>query len=162
MKLIPLTRGLFAKVDDADFEWLSQFKWHTDLKPHTCYAQRSVKRTENGKKVRYGMRMHVAILGKREGFEIDHINNDGLDNRRENLRFCTRSQNNMNRKPQRLGRRGVTYDASKKKWAAQIQIDRQNILIGRFTNPEDAAHAYDATARELFGQFAKLNFPEAA
>ena len=94
---------------------------------------------------------------------IDHINHNGLDNRRENLRICTNAENNRHRrKPKNntSGYKGVCWDKSKKKWRARIEKDNKNIHIGYYNILEEAARAYDAKAKELFGKYAQLNFPE--
>jgi hypothetical protein len=99
---------------------------------------------------------------------VDHINGSGLDNRRENLRPATASQNGMNKKAKRGSRspyKGVTFLADTKRsrpWAAKIKVGEKFLDLGRFTNPRDAALAYDQGARKHFGEYARLNFPAAA
>jgi hypothetical protein len=107
--------------------------------------------------------MHVVIMGRRG---VDHKNGDGLDNRRENLRFATHEENARNSRKQRTSgnrykgvvpprpTRGIEY------WQAQININRKQVRFGRFGTEEDAARAYDAKAKEVYGEFARLNFPE--
>lgn len=92
--------------------------------------------------------------------EVDHINGDGLDNRRSNLRLCNRSQNGANRvSPNReIKYRGVYKSKNGNGFKAQIKAFRRNIHIGVFDTEEDAARAYDAKAREYFGEFARTNF----
>ncbi len=93
---------------------------------------------------------------------IDHRNRNGLDNRKKNLRGCTRSQNYANcpaPKTNKSGFKGVRWDKTRNKWKAEISLNDKNLHIGRFLNIEDAIRAYDRKAIELFGEFAYLNFP---
>lgn len=158
MKFIPLTQGRMAIVDDKDYEWLNQWKWYVYKKRHTYYAVRMT-----GFRPQKQIFMHRLILNPPDGFESDHINHNGLDNRRANLRACTRSQNQQNKKA-KLGvtsqYKGVHYRLGKlkKHWIAQIQINKKSIYLGYFKNEIAAAKAYDSKAVELFGDFAYLNF----
>jgi hypothetical protein len=151
MKEIPLTQGKFALVDDEDFEWLSQWRWHFD---HKGYAIRDTQE--------HTIYMHRLIANIPEGLFTDHINGNGLDNRRKNLRPCNTAQNSANqriRKDNTSGYKGVTWDTERKIWAAQCHtVGRKHIFLGRFENIEDAARAYDKKAIELHGEFARTNF----
>ena len=152
MKQIELTRGYVATVDDADYEWLTSLgSWSArETVDGRVYAQRAVGRTTE--------QMHRVIAGHAL---VDHINGDGLDNRRSNLRPATVTQNNRNarrRKDNRSGFKGVTRQASGL-WRARITVDGLQIRLGTFDAPEDAARAYDAAAIHHFGEFARLNFP---
>lgn len=141
-KIIPLTRGFSATIDDGDFEYLSQYKYHYDK----GYAARTV-RLDNGKQSL--VYMHVDIMGKRDGMEIDHADLDGLNNQRENLRHCTHADNMKNRKMSKnntSGYRGVQKVKGTDKWMAVIMIDGKSKYLGRFSNTEDAARAYDEAA----------------
>jgi len=107
--------------------------------------------------------MHRAILNAPPRMDVDHINGNGLNNTRENLRLCTRSQNMMN---QRLKGgtsrfRGVSWLKGGAKWHAQVRANGKRLHLGLFTDETEAAMAYDAAARELFGDFARLNFGDA-
>jgi hypothetical protein len=99
-----------------------------------------------------------------DGMEVDHINGNKIDNRRANLRIVTRSQNQMNRMKSGEGMsskfKGVSFAALRQRWVAYITQDRIKIQIGYYKDELAAARAYDAKARELFGEFAYLNFPE--
>jgi hypothetical protein len=159
MKLIKLTKGKFAIVDDDDFEYLIQFKWQCHNRSNTCYAARSVT---VGVKKRITQKMHQLILGENDLKNgIDHRNGDGLDNRKLNLRFCNQSENNMNKKP-RVGctskYKGVYLKRSLNKFVSTIKINGRAKHLGFFDNDFDAAIAYDNAAKELFGEFAKINF----
>jgi hypothetical protein len=148
---IPLTQGYFAIVDADDYEELSKYNWHVKVKRTGCYAYRT-----QGKKE---IAMHRQILKAPAGMHCDHINRNGLDNRKANLRLCTPQQNSFNRKP--LSRtskyKGVYWSAEKRKWKAEIEHSSRKIHIGYFDYEQDAAIAYDDYAIELFGEFAWLN-----
>lgn len=153
MKKVPLTKGKFAIVDDGDFDYLSQWKWWINC----GYAVRAI--TKNGAK-KY-IFMHAVICNPPDGYSVDHINRDKLDNRRKNLRVCTTSQNACNiglSKKNTSGYKGVTRFADKDKWGAQIVINQKHIFLGLFDTKEDAAKAYDDAAKKHHGIFAWLNF----
>ena len=154
MKRIPLTQGHYAIVDDEDYEIISQYKWCIENSNSRQYAFRKYKRTQT-------IKMHHCIVGYPIcNLEIDHINGDGLDNRKENLRFCTHQENCRNRQPNKIGHsvyKGVSW--FKGKWVATIYTGKDHQYIGRFKAATDAAKAYDKKAKELFGEFAYLNFP---
>ena len=152
-KKIPLTRGKFAIIDDADLEWLNQWKWRYQYGQWGGYATR--RDSKDG--YIYMHRFILGISGKMEG---DHINGDGLDNRRCNLRPCTSSQNKMNR---RKGEgytslyKGVSWCSWTGRWRADIRSNGKRINLGRYDDEIDAAKAYDREARKLFKEFAKPN-----
>lgn len=140
MKKIPLTQGLFALVDDEDFDWLNQWKWYAQKSANTFYAVRNSKRV-NGK--REQIRMHVEILGKKEGFMADHLNGAGLDNQRYNLRHVTRRQNAQNRHHDRSSKYpGVSWRKDERKWESRIWVGTKRKRLGLFTNEAEAAQAY--------------------
>lgn len=155
MKIIPLTQGKCALVDDGDFEWLNQWKWYAHNSHGAFYAARSV--WVNG---RYQKTfMHRLVAGTPDDMQTDHIDRNGLNNQRANLRICIRQQNNVNIvRHNASGYRGVYWDQKKKRWGAVISFRNQNYHLGRFVDVQDAAHAYDAKARELYGEFALTNF----
>jgi len=160
MKSIALSKGYEAIVDDCDYLVLSKMKWHVVVCPYNLvYAVRRQK--INGKII--NIMMHRFILGLigNKKFQVDHINGNGLDNRRSNLRPCTDQQNKFNMKKRSdntSGYKGVSWLPDRKRWQAQIQINKKNSRIGRFLSKVEAANAYDKRAVELFGEFAKLNF----
>jgi hypothetical protein len=152
---IPLTQGQVAIVDTADYEWLSQWKWHAcwNASKRSFYAVRRNRKEGT-------VRMHRLILAATSQ-DVDHRNGFTLDNRRNNLRECTHQQNCANQSKKRnnkSGYRGVYKHSSVERWVAQIQCGKMK-KIGHFYTPEDAARAYDKAATEYFGEFAKLNFP---
>lgn len=159
-KSIPLTKGQFAIVDDEDYDWLMQWKWHYS----TGYAMR--KQSGPRDAPHPTILMHRAILAPPHGMFIDHINMNGLDNRRCNLRICTASQNNYNRIPYRTKTatsqyKGVRFHRLRNKWHAFIVLHKgKQTHLGYFTSEIDAAKAYDVAARAHFGEFARLNIEE--
>jgi HNH endonuclease len=158
-RLIPLTRGQHTIVDDEDFDWLTQWKWQA--KWNTCtrsfYAVHSIK---TGKGVTK-FAMHRIIMEPLKGFEVDHVNNNTLDNRRKNLRICTKGENQRNRRGPTLkngsGFLGVSWNKEKRKWVAQIRVDHCSHYLGCFDSKEEAARIRDAAAKKLHGKFARLN-----
>lgn len=158
-KRIPLTQGKVAIVDEVDHKWLSQWKWYAAKGTSTYYARRSV--WENGKTRE--IQMHRAILDAPPDMEGDHINGDGLDNRRANLRLCTQSQQRMNAKKQAnctSKYKGVTWDKRRQKWSVLIVCRGQRDWRGYFDDEQEAARAYNIGARKWFGDFAKSNVIE--
>jgi len=162
MKQIPLTQGKFAIVDDEDYDYLMQWKWKASPGRSTWYATRG-EGGSNGKQTT--ICMHRVITGAAKGQHTDHINHNGLDNRRCNLRLCTNLENHLNRLPQKncsSDYKGVTWNKRLEKWAAQIMLHSKNHHLGYFKDEINAAYAYDEKAKELFGEFAYLNFPDMA
>jgi hypothetical protein len=153
MKEIQLTQGKVAIVDDEDYEWLSQWRWHyIKSRRDTGYASRSV-RVGNSLKAIF---MHRLIMETPDNMITDHINHDTLDNRRSNLRICTTLQNQWNRKlpiTNTTGKMGIYWEEDRQKWRAVITKNYKAYRLGRFDSMEDAADAYDAKARELRGEF---------
>ncbi len=140
MKLIPLTQGFSTMVDDEDYDELSQYSWSvsslTWCCPYVRYARRYV-----GRKL---IPMHRHIIGALPGQEVDHINRDGLDNRRHNLRIATRSQNGFNRGMQSnntSGEIGIVWHRRNNRWQAQAMIERKMHYLGQFVNKSDAIEA---------------------
>ncbi len=153
-KRIPLGDGLYAYVDAADYEWLSQWKWHLI----NGYAGR----WEKGKQVY----MHREIMKPPKGMKVDHAGRNKLDNTRDNLRVCTQRENilNQGKKGGSASRfKGVEYRkyrSGRRKCYAEIRIDGKKTYLGSFDKEEDAARTYDRAAVEHHGEFAHLNFPE--
>jgi len=159
LKIIPLTRGCVAKVSDEDYDELSQYKWQVEIgRNGDRYAVRCRPRDKNGKQKQ--VRMHREIMRARRGVEVDHINGDGLDNQRDNLRIATRQQNSFNTRA-RSGYKGVSQRGSKQgAWSAHIRRSGKSVWVGGFATEADAARGYDAMARATFGRYARLNFPD--
>jgi hypothetical protein len=157
MKKIPLTKGKFAIVDDDDFEFVSEHKWYCNSNNMAVYECR-IDRT----KIRF--LMHRVIMDCPDGMEVDHINGDRLDNRKENLRIVTRHQNMLNRKVRsdsKTGYKGVEYksdQARSRPYAAYIRIDNKKKTLGHYKTAEEAAKIYDEAALKYHGEYANLNF----
>ena len=149
--------GRFTVLYDAeDHEIITQHKWHVFKQYNTFYAM-SHERT---KEKTIGHYMHRLITKAQPGQIVDHINGNGLDNRKENLRFCTNQQNVWNsRKPNKQTSsqyKGVNWDRGRRKWRATIGSE----ILGRFDNEKSAAICYNKHAKERFGEFARLNVIE--
>lgn len=164
MKEIELTRGYKAIVDDEDYEKLSRYKWRVIIGRTTQYAERCEWDNKEKKTITYLIHREILGLDKCSNLQVDHVNHNGLDNRKENLRVCTRSQNSMNTqktKPGKYGYKGV-YLLGKsyrsKPFGAQLRYGDKRYQLGTFFTVEDAARAYDKKARELFGEYASCNF----
>lgn len=157
MKLILLTQGKVAIVDDEDYDKISKHKWYAGKMGNTYYAVRKSPRKHGKQRTLY---MHNEILDIPLGFETDHKNHCGLDNRKVNLRPCTRSENQHNRKRQNgtSQYKGVHWDKDTKKWQSQIGLNGKTIHLGQFCLETVAAKTYDAKAIEIFGEFANTNF----
>lgn len=154
MRTIKLTQGKVALVDDGDYEYLNQWKWCAVYFGKNWYAERK-------NNLGITIRMHKLIMNTPKGMVTDHIDHDGLNNQRENLRVCTHKQNMMNnriRNDNKSGYKGVCW--SQGKWKVEIMKDQKHIHIGMFDDKILAAQAYDNKAKELFGEFAVLNFPD--
>lgn len=150
---VPLGNGNFTEIDDEDFHFVFGKEFHL-LKGHnTNYAQ--------GAKADGGFLLHRILMGviDKPELEIDHIDHDGLNNKRMNLRLATKAQNTQHAR-KRGKYKGVTFNQLEQKYKARIQVKGRRYTIGTFETAEDAAHAYDAKAKQLHGRFAKLNFPE--
>lgn len=133
-------------------------KWHVINGKTNSYAVSTGKRPEQKK-----FYMHRVIMGveNNNGVDVDHINGNSLDNRRCNLRVCTRSQNTMNKRKHKDGiqkYKGITFRKDNQKYQAQIMLNGKRITIGCFDTDIEAAKAYDNFARRYFGEFAKTNF----
>lgn len=157
-RTITLTQGKFAQCDDADYESLMRYEWFAVEIRGDWYAARKAKAGEQPATIY----MHRQIMGESEKPLIDHIDRNGLNNQRANLRFATRAQNMMNTARQSRntsGYRGVVWCKRLGKWRAQIGVNYRKIMLGTHSTKRAAAEAYDEAARELFGEFAVLNFP---
>jgi hypothetical protein len=151
---IPLTRGKFALVDDTDYAFLTQWKWHCSAKGYAVRNQWNpdTRKTQT-------IFMHKLIMNAPRGQIVDHINRDKLDNRRENLRFATRSQNARNRSSSRNGYKGVS-PRDNGNYSASIDVDGQTFQLGTYADEETAARVYDAASEQFHGAFSSKNFPD--
>lgn len=138
MKKIKLTQGKYALVDNEDYEWLSQWKWHVNK----GYAKRGVYNGKNMSKIL----MHREIAKTPIGLVTDHINRNRLDNRRKNLRVVTVAQNNTN-----LMGRGYYWHKTSKRWKAQISVNSVRRRLGSFQSERKARMAYLAERKRLYG-----------
>jgi hypothetical protein len=140
MKEIPLTQGKVALVDDEDYSELSKYKWYAHKNCNTWYAERRSSKI-NGKQ---GLiKMHVAVAGTPKGMETDHVNGNGLDNRRENLHAVTHRENLQNlHNPRTSKYPGVSWKKQHRKWRAQIQVNGKNHHLGYYDKEEAAYRRY--------------------
>jgi len=155
MKYLPLSQGKYSIVDDEDYDWLNQWKWYAKHNKTRWYAVRTTQRP-----CRINIRMHRLIMSAPQGRDVDHINGNGIDNRRKNLRLCTRSENLANKA--KYGKcsskhKGVWWHKTAKKWAAGIMKNKKAIHLGLFDSEIEAAIAYDNKAKKLYGEYAMLN-----
>jgi hypothetical protein len=149
-----LTQAKFACVDPEDYAELARHKWCAAKQGNSFYAVRS----EGGRQ----LRMHRVILNAPAGMVVDHIDHDGLNDVKRNLRPCTPAQNAHNQRPQK-GRssqyRGVCWCKRERKWYSRIQDHGRPRSIGLYADERDAARARDAAALALHGEYAYLNLP---
>jgi hypothetical protein len=158
MAEIKLSQSQVTLIDDEDYEWLSKFKWHYSQGGNTGYAKRDIWVKGKGKV----LKMHRIILGLNFGDkrQADHINGNGLDNRKGNLRIATKTQNSCNRDKQinnTSGYKGAFWVKAKKKWKAQIRSNGKSYHLGYFNDVIKAAKAYNKGAIKHHGEFAYQN-----
>lgn len=157
-----LNSKVVALVDDGDYERLAAFEWHINNRDRANggYAARTVPGV--GTKIL----MHHEVLAPIEGMQIDHINGTGLDNRRANLRYATRTEQMRNRgaykrrkdcAPRHSEYKGVMWEKGKNKWRVRIKVEGRQKHVGLFESEVDAARAYNEAARRFFGDFARFN-----
>lgn len=175
MKLIPMYIGStngsgdyrvpsekFAKVDDEDYDYLMQWKWHSEKHKHCLYAARTERIFEEGVLIKRVKRfwMHRVVLKETDPkVFVDHINHDGLDNQKSNIRLCSSQQNSRNARKRKANTISVYKGVSKsrKRWCAYIRINRKGIHLGNYDREEDAAQAYNEAAIKYHGEFACIN-----
>lgn len=160
--------GKFALLDDEDYEYINKFSWICSKNKHNFYLARQGNKNDlcagMYKKTIF---MHRVILNQLKGTIVDHIDGNGLNNQKSNLRIVTPSQNMMNRRKNKntaSDYKGVSLNKRKLRgkpysWMSTISINNKKMTIGRYDSQIEAAKAYDKKAKELFGEFAKLNFP---
>jgi hypothetical protein len=156
-KTIPLSQEKVALIDDEDYDRVNQYLWCASLAPDkkTYYAKHELPDGDR-------LYLHRFIASATKDILVDHKNHNGLDCRKENLRQCTRAQNNANKSKTHGGSKykGVCWDKSRNKWKAELTYDYTHVFIGRFSDEIEAALAYDTEARRYFDEFAHTNFPQ--
>jgi hypothetical protein len=160
---VPLTKGFVAVVDVEDWDKVRPYNWHAALHNGVPYAARTIHErvpysgpTRKGKTVL----LHCAISGIDSSSDVDHRDRNTLNNKRDNLRVATRSQNYANQKVRSTntsGFKGVNWSKSHRAWCARICVNYKRVNLGDFSTAEDAARAYNTAAQHHFGEFAKLN-----
>lgn len=149
MKQIPLTKGFSAQIDDSDYELVKNYNWY--------YNEGYAKAYYKGKRIR----MHRLILGAKGNQQVDHRNRNRLDNRRSNLRICSRKENNRNitmRKDNTSGYKGVSLDKTTGHWRPIVYVNGKPKTCGQFKEKRHAALAYDLWATFFHGEYASTNF----
>jgi len=156
---IPLTHGKYAIVDPDDYVWLSKYKWYVVKKGNTFYANRG--QWSKTQKRRLTITMHRLIIDVPDDMFVDHINHNGLDNRKANLRLATPADNARYARYPKINTssryRGVCYNKQTRKWRTTILVNRKRKHLGYFKHEIDAARAYDQAAKLYYGDFAILN-----
>jgi len=157
-------QGRFVLVDDEDFKWLSQYKWHYQyyrtINNGDEYGYATRGKYDYEKKKNKMIKMHREILNAPDNFQVDHKNGNPLDNRRVNLRLCHADGNAKNvriRKDNTSGYKGVVWHKQHKKWYAQISINGRSRFIGLFRDKLEAVKAYNNKAEQCYGEYARLN-----
>jgi hypothetical protein len=149
---LALTQGKESLVDDEWFPILSQWKWYYN----GAYATRDI----GTRKGRQSIFLHRYILMAPDEYHVDHINQDKLDNRRENLRLVTPEKNYINRRMlsnNKTGYKGVAFDKTRGKYIVSISLNKKQHNLGRFDTAFEAAKAYNEAAKKLHGEYAFLN-----
>jgi hypothetical protein len=151
---VPLTRGLFCIIDDADADLVGKNNWMANPNPYGYYARR-IHEVAGVKEYIY---MHRVIAQASSGEEVDHIDGDRLNNRRSNLRLCSRKENNANRGASRSntsGIKGVSWHRKDKRWVATTSVNNKTVYLGQSLTKEGAAEIYRLAVIRLHGEFAR-------
>lgn len=154
LAFVPLTHGYEAVIDAADVQLVDAWTWCAHIKKHTVYATRTDCSGEKRRRVY----MHRVILNAASESIVDHINSDGIDNRRANLRFATKLQNAQNtrlRKDNSSGYKGVYLHKPMNTWRARIRVDGKKRDLGYFKTPEEAHAAYCAASEKFHKEFGR-------
>jgi hypothetical protein len=154
---IPLTQNQISLIDDEDLELVSRYRWYAYLCPDTksFYAATNIRKPDGA---RTQIKMHRLIMDAKEGQQVDHIHHLTLDNRKSQLRLCTKNQNQHNavkRADNTSGYKGVDFRKTLNKWRARIMLNGKSKQIGLFTTPELANEACIAAREELHGDFSR-------
>ena len=155
MQKIKLTQEKYALVDDQDFEYLNRWKWRINSQG---YAVRRVYIGSGMNRISKDIRMHRQIMNEPSGLEIDHIDLNGLNNQRNNLRIATHWQNLANRNIQSnntSGYKGVSWSKQNKKWWAQIYINSKTISLGFYDDINEAVKVRNKAYKDRYGEFAR-------
>lgn len=161
MREIQLSQGYAALVDDEDYGRVSGFRWVALVVRNVVYAVRRFKRDDGKWTTTY---LHRFLMGEPKGLMVDHIDGNGLNNQRSNLRLATNSQNQANARKSVTNKSGykgvhwVSWGKAGGKWRANVSVGGQRKIVGYFSCPAEAAKARDKAALELHGEFASLNF----
>lgn len=152
--LIGRKRTVKVTIDYEDLDRICLYRWNL----HAVDGRNYVQAIDGNRR---HLRLHRLIMNAPPGMDVDHIDGDGLNNRKSNLRICTRSQNLQNQKPRggTSAYKGVCWCKTVNLWRAYIRKDGKRSYIGYFKDEMKAASAYDRTAKSLFGEFARVNFP---
>jgi|WetSurMetagenome_2_1015567.scaffolds.fasta_scaffold20333_10 AP2-like factor, euAP2 lineage len=161
MKLIPLTQGYFAQIDDEDFEKVIKYKWCAMIKKNAIYAGHNATLKIDGKFKTKWILLHRFIMTINKNEYIDHIDHDGLNCQKSNLRKCTLQENHYNQLKQKKNTsskfKGVCFNKQRNKWQANIKNNNKKIHLGLYLTENEAALAYNNKAEEIFGKFCCLN-----
>ena len=155
LAFLPLTKGYEAVIDLCDLQLVGGRPWCALVRPKTVYVVRND--VVDGRRVT--VYLHRLLTGVPDGVLVDHKSGDGLDNRRDNIRPATKTQNNQNQRMSRRntsGIKGVAWDCSKQKWQVGIGVKGQRKHLGRFSNIEDAAAAYENGSKKFHGEFGRV------
>ena len=150
MKRIPLTQGKFAIVDDRDYEWLNQWKWYANRDRNTFYAVRNIKK-KNGKQAT--IRMHRLILGSKKGQQTDHLNGNGLNNMRKNIRICTYAQNQWNQHRDKPTIGGIWWDKERRKFRVVMRHNGKKKYLGQYKEKSEAIKAYQIATKQRLTKY---------
>ena len=154
---IPLSQGYEAMIDVDDIKIVDDKNWSATVTPHTVYAHGRMKRMDGTLR---RISIHREIMGNPVGMEVDHISGNALDNRRENLRILTHSDNVKNariRNDNTSGYKGVMWHKATQKWLSKIQINGKRIHLGLFDTPAKAHAAYCEASARLHGDFGRTS-----
>jgi hypothetical protein len=156
MKKIKLTKSKFALVDNSDFEELNKYKWYCFKYGNTYYAMRSSNRIKGKQTV---IKMHRFLMNPLKGQQIDHVDGNGLNNQRKNLRICNHSENQRNKKIYKSnisGFKGVSWNKNANKWQSFIRVDSKRIHLGYFKSKLSAFETYCKASVEFHGKFSRF------